>query len=427
MAIKTISKLFSTILILLGALPLFSQQLVVVNGGIFGSPTDKTNIGIYNSQNGAFNPLDTIGVNSAQDVLIEENRFIYLAAQDSLIKYDLWTGARLATSNFGAPSTIRMGLYQDKLLVGNWYAASEGNLRIFDKNTLTFLDSIPEITKGATDFVLINDRAYIAQNNINDMWADTLGYLAVVDLNTNSFLYNDTLSTQGHEIGRLVNVGDSMIYSLNGVSNTISSLNLINNNKQTVSAAAPLNPKMTGSSVFYDGTKWYLPFSNSIGTYDLVNNIVLNQNLISVPGQFTYAFAVDASAGKIYTSLYDFANQTTNRGVVYNLSGDSTDVFPVGFSPEVLTVLNSSVGLSNSYTDHEDFNNVKIYPNPSSFNLNIVSSATIKNIKIIDLKGVIVFDSFFEDIHAHQLNIASLPNGNYFLVINNKTQIFTKF
>ncbi len=427
MAFKTTSKLFFTCLVLLGALPLFSQQLIVVNGGIFGSSSDLTNIGIYNSQSGTFSPLDTIGVNSAQDVLVEENRFIYLAAQDSLIKYDLWTGARLAASNFGAPSTIRMGLYQNKLLVGNWYAASEGNLRIFDKNTLTFLDSIPEITKGATDFVLINDRAYIAQNNINDMWADTLGYLAVVDLNTNSFLYNDTLSTQGYEIGRLVNVGDSLIYSLNGVSNTISSLNLINNNKQTVSAAAPLNPRMTGSSVFYDGIKWYLPFSNSIGTYDLVNNTVLNQNLISVPGQFTYAFAVDASAGKIYTSLFDFANQTTNRGVVYNLSGDSTDVFPVGFSPEVLTVLNSSVGLNNQYAVEEDIIKLKIYPNPGTSILNIESSVAISNIKIIDLKGVIVFESFFEDKHAHQLDIASLPNGSYFLIINNKTQIFTKF
>ena len=245
---------------------LSAQQLIVANGGIFGSSTEFANIGIYNSSDGSFRQLDTVRTNSVQDILVEENRFIYLAAQDSIVKYDLWTGERIAAGQFGAPSTIRLGIYGEKLIVGNWYAASEGNLRIFDKNSLSFIDSIPEISKGATDFSIIGNKAFIAQNNTNANYADTLGYIAVVDLDNLIFLRYDTLSTVGDEIGRLVNVGDTMLYSVNGISSTISSLHITSGVKNTVAAAAVLNPKTTGKSVFFDGTKWYLPFNNGFSS-----------------------------------------------------------------------------------------------------------------------------------------------------------------
>jgi hypothetical protein len=123
MAIKTFYYYWFSILFF-GISTVSAQQLVVVNGGLFGSQTDFANIGIFNSVSGTFTTLDTIYTNSVQDVLIEENRYIYVAAQDSIVKYDLWTAERLSAAAFGAASTIRLGLYNDKLLVGNWYGTS---------------------------------------------------------------------------------------------------------------------------------------------------------------------------------------------------------------------------------------------------------------------------------------------------------------
>jgi hypothetical protein len=422
MAIKTFYYYWFSILFF-GISTVSAQQLVVVNGGLFGSQTDFANIGIFNSVSGTFTTLDTIYTNSVQDVLIEENRYIYVAAQDSIVKYDLWTAERLSAAAFGAASTIRLGLYNDKLLVGNWYGTSEGNLRIFDKNDLSFTDSIPEISKGATDFLIIGNRAYIAQNNVNANWSDTLGYIAVVDLDLNQFLHNDTLSTSGDEIGRLVNVGDSVLYSINGVSSTISTLHLANGSKNSVAAAAVLNPKSTGASVFFDGTKWYLPFNNGIGTYDLINNAVITADIV-IPLTYSYGFAVDPTHDKIYISTVDFSNQANNQGLIYNLNGDSTGVFPVGFSPEVLGILQTSIAMQNSSVDNDNFN-IQIFPNPVSDLLNVKSSDKIERLEILDLNGRIIAQLSTMNKEA-QISVSALPKGIYLLRTGDKVQKFVK-
>ena len=424
MAIKTkLSFLFWILFLFSNSLS--AQQLIIANGGLFGSQTDFVNLGIYDSRNGNFISLDTVKTNSVQDVLVENDRFIYLAAQDSIIKYDVQSGQRVAVNSFGATSTIRLGLYQNKLLVGNWYGNATGNLRIFDKNDLSFIDSIPEITKGATDFVVIGNKAYLAQNNTNSNYMDTLGYMAVVDLDNLNFLYNDTLSTVGDEIGRLVNVGDTAIYSINGNSNTISSLNLLSGIKNTISASAVLNPRYTGASVFFDGNKWYLPFNNGIGTFDIVNNSVIQSDIVTVDPNKGFAFAVDPNLAKIYVSQIDYSNQTNNSGIVFNLNGDSTGVFPVGFSPEVLGVLNNQNVLGNEmiFEENIDFN---VFPNPCKDFLQISSKEEIKSLKVFNQLGQLVSEFYGLSGNDIRINTSSWENGIYYLNIGHQTILFFK-
>ena len=430
MAIKTFYY-FPFILFCFFAKNIDAQQLIVVNGGLFGSSTEFANVGIYNSANGSYSNLDTIRTNSVQDVLVEDNRYIYVAAQDSIVKYDLWTSERVAAAQFGATSTIRLGLYGEKLIVGNWYGASEGNLRIFDKNSLSFIDSIPEISKGATDFSIIGNKVFIAQNNTNANYSDTLGYIAVVDLDNLSFLRYDTLSSVGDEIGRLVNVGDTMLYSINGISSTISSLHIAGGVKNTVAAAALLNPKSTGKSVFFDGIKWYLPFNNGIGTYDLVNNSVINADIVIPPAIIApgapatyFSFAVDPDYNKIYVSIFDFVTQQYNQGLIYNLNGDSIGVFPVGFSPEVLDVLKSSVVMNNA--EVQNAAEISIFPNPVTNFINIVHNESISNLEIIDLNGKVLKRCEAIETSTVSIDLSNLPTGIYFARIGSKVKKFIK-
>jgi hypothetical protein len=254
---------------------------------------------------------------------------------------------------------------------------------------------------------------------------DTLGYMAVVDLDNLNFLYNDTLSTVGDEIGRLVNVGDTAIYSINGNSNTISSLNLLSGIKNTISASAVLNPRYTGASVFFDGNKWYLPFNNGIGTFDIVNNSVIQSDIVTVDPNKGFAFAVDPNLAKIYVSQIDYSNQTNNSGIVFNLNGDSTGVFPVGFSPEVLGVLNNQNVLGNEIIFEENFD-YKVFPNPCKDFLQISSKEEIKSLKVFNQLGQLVSEFYGLSGNDIRINTSSWENGIYYLNIGHQTILFFK-
>lgn len=394
-----------------------AQQLIVVNGGIFGSPTEKANLGVFDPQSGNYTHIDTIYTNSVQDILIESDRYAYIAAQDSIVKYDLWSGQRLAATSFGASSTIKLGLYNNTLLVGNWYGAASGNLRRFDKNNLVYQGDIPEITKGAQDFVIIDDYAYISQNSTSGSWSDTLGYLAVVDLANNSFVRNDTLSTIGEEVGRLVNVGDTAIYSLNSVSNTISYYHIATATASTVAAAVLLAPKSYGATVYQDENFWYIPFNNGIGTFDLVNNIAINSDVVNTSAWGGFGFSVDTVNNRIFVSYLNYANQLLNQGIYYNETGDSLGVFPVGLSPEVLGLWYSNVVLATNFSQTPTALQFSLFPNPVVDRLNIQSESNIRALRISDISGRILLFSEFPSSETHSVELTQLPMGTYFLTV----------
>lgn len=405
----------------------YAQDLVVVNGGLFGS-NEKVNINIQNINSGSFLFLDTIFSNSVQDLLIQDN-FLYIAAQDSIVKYNLMSKERVAATSFGAMSTIKMQLYNNKLLVGNWYEPFgfagnyDNHLRIFDANDLSFQDSIPDLRKPSTDMVILNDTAYIVQNNRTfSGWEDTLGYLAVVDLTTYSLIRNDTLSNSGDEIGRLILEGQT-IYTLNSASNTISSLNTHTGNKNTVHSGVDLNANLYGPTIYkYDG-KWFFPFNQGIGSFDLINNIVVDSNIINI--DLNFAFVLDTLSDRIYVSYIDYWNQQNNKGVCYNMAGDSIASFQVGYSPELLGVYYESSS-SNSIQNNDFAEQLKVYPNPFNDQINV-------ELPLFDLYQVRLFSSdgnlvSHKSIYSDQIkiNLESLPQGIYYLqLINTQGQLYT--
>ena len=265
---------------------------------------------------------------------------------------------------------------------------------------------------------MVGDYAYISQNNTSGSWSDTLGYLAVVDLSTGGFLRNDTLSTIGEEVGRLVNVGDTAIYSLNGVSNTISYYHIPTATSNTVMAAAALAPKSYGGTAYQDGlNSWYLPFNNGIGTFDLVNNSVLSADIINTGAWDGTAFAVDTVNNQIYLSYINYVNQSLNQGIYYNSNGDSLGTFPVGISPEVLAIWYSNVTLNTSSNFFATELNVKAFPNPVVDYLNIQASTNIKALRISDLQGRILYFSEINAAKQAQIDLSNFAAGTYFLTL----------
>jgi len=286
-------------------------------------------------------------------------------------------------------------------------------LRVFDATTLAFIDTATAITKPAKDFLVVGDFAYVAQNSTTSTFQDTMGYLSVIDLRDYSLVRQDTLSTTGADIGRLVLVGD-VIYSINKVSNTISSYNLTTGAKNTVNTTVNLQPKDYGPTLFMDNNSvCYLPYDDSIGLYNLATNMPMG-GLIATPGGF--AFAVDTTfSTRIAVSFIDFINQSQNKGILYNEAGDSTSTFQVGFSPEALAFVQSVIiGVSQTpaFPQGPAF---EYFPNPTTAILQLaLEQATPITWVISDLMGRELLRQA-TTAQRISLDVSRFPAGTYFL------------
>ncbi|RMG73619.1 MAG: T9SS C-terminal target domain-containing protein, partial [Bacteroidetes bacterium] len=331
------------LLVLLGALcpalpaqPLL-KQVLVANGGRFLDPTDNANLLVWNPQTGLASSVDTVQTQSIQDLLVEDH-FAYLAAQDSIVRYDLTTGQRLAAAAFGAPSTIHLGRYGDYLLVGNWYAPFgwtgpyPNHFRLFDAGTLAFVDSIPQVAQGARDFVVLGDTAYIAQNYTTASYTDSAGYLSVVDLRTRTYVRDITFPNQGQDLGRLLLV-DSVIYAFNPASDTRTTYDIRDGSRSTQPVGADIQTRDTGPQLARADSLVYLKLNGGLGSLAYRTGAVVDTLLIDT---VVTAFAFDPLAGHFYLSQTDFFSFT--QGAIYDLNGVKLSSLPVGSSPEAIAL-----------------------------------------------------------------------------------------
>ncbi len=75
----------------------------------------------------------------------------------------------------------------------------------------------------------------------------------------------------------------------------------------------------------------------------------------------------------------------------------------------------------------ETIGNVVIYPNPTNENkLNIVSSVTIDDIKLININGQLIMEINKPIFNNNAFTLYNLPQGFYFLKLNSQSQSITK-
>lgn len=317
------------------------ERIVIVNGGKFGDPTENVNVMLYDPVSGNSTVIDTIQTESVQQILLEGST-AFVAAQDSIVKYDLSTGERLAATAFGAPSTAKLGIYNDYLLAGNWYGLSGGNLRIFNKDDLSFVDSIPQVSKGARDFVIVGDTAYIVQNFTNQFFSDSAGYISVVDLKRMRFVRDIPLDPTD-ELGRIVHV-QGRLYGLNPNAETIEVYDIATGQvlpKRFTGVDMQTDP--IGDRLLIHNNLLYTKMNNGIGVYDLVTNQVIDTTLIDT---FATAFALDTINDLFYLTQTDFFSFM--RGGIFDANGTKTGAFSTGFSPEAIGIVYNDLPIANN-------------------------------------------------------------------------------
>ncbi len=420
------------------------SEIIVVHGGLFGG-SDFAHIGTL-GQTGIYTAIDTVRVNSVQDLYIERfespnalgEHIGYLAAEDSIVKYDFLARQRLNAVAFGSVLTSRLRTSGDYLLVGNQYGSSNNNLRIFDKNTLAYIDSIPEIAQGVKDIVVIGDTAFIGQN-LNDFstnFVDSLGYISAIRVSTQEWLYDDTLNAMGYDLGRMtrLNADSDTLVSVNPISNTISYYNWRTRQNSTVAAPANviLQTLQTGNNMYHilgTASTYYMPFNDAIGRYDLATNSVVEDSFIT-HGQTTpfvqgFAFYPDANMGLFYVSKIDFINQANNIGFIYNDNGDSTGTFALGFSPEILERW-YYIGLSAERQNELQAPSFVAFPNPTADGLQTLraqASEQGRRLIVVDVAGRELQNiEWAAGVEQIRLDLSTYAAGIYWLQLRSDAQ-----
>ena len=317
-----------------------TKQILIVNGGKFsftpGFPEDPANVQIYDPAQNTYRTLDTIGTTSVQDLIVSGTE-AYLAAGDSIIRYDLVNETRLAAQIFGGESTVTLALTDQYLLVGNFFLPfnSTGpypnNLRIFNRETLAVIDSIPELARPVKSIAIVGESAYVTQNFSNQSFADSAGFLVKIDLNTFDVLDTIQVNQNQEDLGPLVQV-DSVLYGLNGASNTITALDLRTDMASTDTANAIISPGVYGSRFAFDEKgEFFLVINGQIGRYDLANRSVIEAGIVDT---VITAFALDTLSDRFYVTQTDFFS--FQGGIIYDRQGMRIDTLLTGFAPEVI-------------------------------------------------------------------------------------------
>ncbi|MGD1846044.1 MAG: T9SS type A sorting domain-containing protein [Salibacteraceae bacterium] len=323
------------------------NQIVIANGGRFGDPLENVNITLYDPVLDIYETIDTIQTQSVQNIAIED-AMLYVSAQDSIVSYNLNTRQRVAANKFttpGAESAISIAVSANYVLVGNWFGPFGGtitghNLRVFDKNTLAFVDSV-DIPEPVKDIVVIGDTAYIARNFTSSSFQDSAGYLTKVDLTTLQQAGDITFSNNGEGLGRLLVEGNT-IYGVNEGSNSLTSYDVMTQASSTVSIPANVSTNPYGSQAYIDGNELYFRYGgnygfgqvgmDSIGVWDLTtqqitSTVAMDSNIL--------AFAVDTINDRQYLTQSDFV--TFNTGAIFE-GGSYLMPLQAGFSPEAIGI-----------------------------------------------------------------------------------------
>lgn len=305
----------------------YLKEVVILNGGMFGDPTQNVVVTTYNPFTGVYRQSDTIHTQSSQDLLLDGD-VAYVAAQDSIVKIDLTDMSRLAANAFPGPSTYGLELHGNLLFVGNWYGQSDSNLYVFNANNLSLNKIIGNIFTGVKGMAIVGDTLYVSQNLTSSAWSDSAGYLAVVDLNTLSYV-RDIPGDGVSDMGKLT-VRNGQVWSLNSASNTYTVYNPATGGITQTAFANDVSGGYLSNTLINNDTLW-ATFDGALGAYDLANDALVIDSLIDTT---IVGFVMDDVANLFYITATDYFSYTA--GLIYDRTGTLQGGFDVGFAPEVI-------------------------------------------------------------------------------------------
>lgn len=394
-------------------------QVIIANGGRFESNPpyfDYATVATYKTTTPpTYTLFDTIYTQSVQDVLIA-GHYAFVAAQDSIVKYDINTYQRIAA--VADSGMVKLAMYQDKLIVTKGYPVTRFFVELLDTSNLslfTFIDGISGDCGGA---VGSNDSIYVA---VNGGYLGSEGKLAVI--NTSSW-------TVAHEINfgpDAVGIWD--VYGYGGYIYTVNVTPGGSSNVGSITQMSQFGETFTnyvfgltvGPGVGIQGTLLYVQLNNGIGSYDLINNVIADTMIVPDPGSANHIYILAAALDYVNNLFYiNVGNYTVNgKGFVFTTQGDSLSSFNEGISANALAIeYVTPVGIRSTNPPGAV---VSISPNPVNEWMKVTFNGREEpgTLKIGDITGRTFYSSTLKGSEkAVKVNTSSYPPGVYFLSLN---------
>ncbi len=393
----------------------YVKQIIAIEGA-----GTEAYVSSYNPQTGVTTVFDTIAVPYVQCVIIDSN-FAYVAANDSLVMYNINTYQRVNIIALSNPHLMKV--YQNKLIVGRWTSANDNIwLKIYDKSNLSLIADIPEIDDQTYGIAISNDSAYVS---VYGGYNSFTGKIAVIDLQTNSFERFIDYGTNGQGIGDLM-TDDYNIYMVNQTlsyatpSDTIGGIGVYDINAGTT--FLDTFQYNFGSGYFVNGTAMFLNVNGNIAVYDLYAQYFADLTRIAKPLTMSFtSVKYDYVNNIIYAAATDY--WSAGAGYTFDLAGNTIDTFNLGISVEAIAIdYRTTVNINENIAE----NSISIYPNPaSSFVVITGINSKAESCSITDVYGNIV-KQFEVQNSEFRINIENLSSGIYLLNISTENGIITK-
>ena len=315
----------------------YTNQVIIGNGGIYGDPSDHVTIATYNPEDETTTTFGDIQRESIQDLIIEGN-FAYVAAEDSIVKYNIDTYDRIAAvyeSNLS-----RLYLKNGKLFVSrrsdlNGPPADGKYVKVYDTEDLSITATVDGISADAAGMAMASDTLYVA---VAGDWQATEGKFAVID-NNNNLVREMNFGADAIGISDLFTDGNN-IYTVNKTPYGATTGSVTSYSVWTTAYTTTVLNKTVGKGVAVDGSTLYLLLDYGIGSYDLTNNQILNASIVPDPGSATFQYIAAAAFDNInqlfYVTITDYFS--TGEGKIYDMTGNETGAFDAAVSAEAIAI-----------------------------------------------------------------------------------------
>ncbi|NPD45673.1 MULTISPECIES: T9SS type A sorting domain-containing protein [unclassified Lentimicrobium] len=391
------------------------NQIVVGNGGIYNNDADHVMVTGINPETYTSTLIGEVVKESMQDLIVVGD-YAYVAAEDSLAKFNLITNTKEIAIYHGYLSRLYYAndmIYVSLRSDATGVPADGKYLKAFDMN-LNLVYEAEGISTDAAGMLMYEDSLYVA---VSGDWAATEGKLAVTNSDL-SFVREINLGTDAVGIIDLFE-GENVIYSVNkspygATTGSISTYNIATTTWNTQS----LN-HVVGKGVRKVGDLLYLGLDYGIGSYDLSTSTVVNNQIIADPGSASYiniaAAVFDEINERFYVTITDYFS--LGEGRVYDIDGTVLGNFEASVSAEAMAIhYANNTGLSTLKN-----NSLNIYPNPCQNFIHIGAYQQLNWIEIYNQTGQLI-----KRIHNPQssfIEVNELKAGIYFIKTQSQSGI----
>ena len=423
---------FVTLIFITASVFSFAQQalhqVIVLNEGRYNYLTSTIDvpvtIGTYNPQTTVYTTFDTIkNARFANDVSIDGN-YIYAAADNQLVKYDLNTLQRVNSQT--VPGIRKLSFANNLLYVtrGEYGVKYKSYFQVYDKNTLQLSYELDTLTgpKYASEAILIKDGiAYMAINNFG---SGNIGLIGKVNISTKQYLPEVNLGADGINPENLVTQGQK-VYSVNNKDFTSSSISEYDVQQDTrVTNNIYSSGSCNGSALLNNSIAFQASSDNFLGRYSLTTSSIKDTLHIN---KYIYQIAADTVGKNIYVSETDY--KTYGTVFVYDQQGTPITLFSAGVTPGYFAFDVSST--SGVQTVEQNSSEVMVFPTLVKDQLTVVTKGMENQntvVTVTDCLGRILFtqSGLNRNMNISRVDLSQQASGMYFVNVKSGNKNYSE-